>query len=473
MTDEGLFWLAVHTACSFNQSYKIDEIPDWCTTDYVTYLETEKLEDISVDKMTLEDRVEWTNRNMDTIIEYGETHKLVECEKPISYLACCIEIYDYTVAKRKNQLFLTRLPIPVDGSNNGWQHLAAMSKDSQAGELVGLTPQEIQQDFYVQTGKRLHTHITDQGIARIISQMPMKCIRKGISKRGSMTKAYSAGAKAIAKNMWNDCRTAGYDRDYGLEEGHCLLLATALDNAIADVCTGPLQTMRYLQDIAAFELGKHEIFSSITGKKAGTEYRDAVGRRRNIFHKKFKTEDDLTELNDITLLLKSYEHRLVYGNGSKYLTWTTPSGFTVKYRKYRNYDLGVKASIRGYTKYHKTGRVNLKIKVQTDNPEVKGFMSGIAPNFVHSMDAAHMALVIDQWNGDFGAVHDSFSTHACDVEHLIGLTKRTFIDMYDVDNFYNYIEDQLITDKANLEIVQPELGDLNIEEIEDSDYFFA
>ena len=71
MTEEGLFWLAVHTANTFNQSYNIDEIPDWCEADYAGYLEEEKLESISVDKFTLEDRVRWTNDNMEVIIEMG------------------------------------------------------------------------------------------------------------------------------------------------------------------------------------------------------------------------------------------------------------------------------------------------------------------------------------------------------------------------------------------------------------------
>ena len=48
------FWLGVHTACSYNQSYGIDEIPDWVTTDYRSVLEQEELDTISVDKMTLE-----------------------------------------------------------------------------------------------------------------------------------------------------------------------------------------------------------------------------------------------------------------------------------------------------------------------------------------------------------------------------------------------------------------------------------
>ena len=45
--------------------------------------------------------------------------------------------------------------------------------------------------------------------------------------------------------------------------------------------------------------------------------------------------------------------------------------------------------------------------------------------------------------------------------------------MYDVDNFYNYIEEQIITDKEEIDVEQPELGSLSINGIEDSDYFFA
>ena len=84
-----------------------------------------------------------------------------------------------------------------------------------------------------------------------------------------------------------------------------------------------------------------------------------------------------------------------------------------------------------------------------------------------------MALVIDQWNGDFGAVHDSFSTHAPDVELLLGHTKREFIDMYSVPDYYKVIETQLVEDMEDVTADRPAVGDLDIEEIGDSDYFFA
>ena len=79
--------------------------------------------------------------------------------------------------------------------------LSAISKDQQTGELVGLVPVGIQKDFYVQTAKELIAGNQDDRLQSILDAMPMKSIRKGISKRGSMTRAYSAGAKKISENM--------------------------------------------------------------------------------------------------------------------------------------------------------------------------------------------------------------------------------------------------------------------------------
>ena len=54
-----------------------------------------------------------------------------------------------------------------------------MSKDKEAGELVGIVPQDIQKDFYVQCAKDLIRRVPDWFEER---QMPMKHIRKGIGR---------------------------------------------------------------------------------------------------------------------------------------------------------------------------------------------------------------------------------------------------------------------------------------------------
>ena len=415
MDQYGLFWLAVHTACSYNQSYGMDELPEWAEK-YREYLLDEGLESISVDKMTLEDRVRWTNENMSWIRKAGEEIEVFHhAEKPVSFLACCLEFHDYHEAVNSNQIFRTSLPIPIDGSNNGWQHLGAISKDPKTGILVGLIPTDIQKDFYVQTAKELYNLTTDERLKGLLDSMPMKHIRKGISKRGSMTRAYSAGAEKIGENMWFDCKTEDYHDTYGITKEDCMALAKILVKAINNVCPGPLKTMGYMQALAGVAISQ----------------------------------------------------------GKDVLTWSTPSLFPVEYSCYYSKKCMTKGTIAGYDKYNKMCRVNHVAQVYTDFPDVRGFMCGISPNYIHSMDAAHMALVIDQWNGDFGAVHDSFSTHAPDVELLLAHTKQEFIDIYDVENFYTRIEDELVEDMADVTIDRPELGTLNIQEIEDSDYFFA
>ena len=58
------------------------------------------------------------------------------------------------------------------------------------------------------------------------------------------------------------------------------------------------------------------------------------------------------------------------------------------------------------------------------------YASGIAPNYVHSMDAAHLALTVAKFDGSFGAVHDSFATHGNDIIKLGEVIRQEFYDMY-------------------------------------------
>ena len=403
--------------------------------------------------MTLDDRVEWTQQNINRIISLGQDCEFDhDAEKKVSFLACCIEWYDYSTCEGE---YLSCLPIPIDGSNNGWQHLGAISKDSLTGELVGLVPMEIQKDFYVQTAKELINQTTDEHLISILSEMPMKKIRKGISKRGSMTRAYSAGAMKIAENMYFDCKVEDYHEDYGITQGDCNKFARLLIQAINTVCPGPLQTMAYFQALAAFEIGKTGVDPKL------------VARRKELNRLPDPTNEELEELNEICKTLEEQNECITYGNGNDLIAWSTPSGFDVVYENWTMNNFRCRGTISGYR------QVNHVVQQPSDKPDIRGFMCGISPNFIHSMDASHMSLVIDEWNGTFGAVHDSFSTHACDVDDLLALTKGKFIEMYDVDNFYDYIEDQLITNKTDLDVDQPDRGSLRIREIEDSDYFFA
>lgn len=419
---EGMYWLYVHAATTYNESYTVDQLADldWTTTDYIAYLKEEGLDSISVDKMTIKDRFEWTKANLSRFFSHAEGRNSspifqMSAEKPYAFQASLFEIAGY-LADTEN--YKSGLPIPIDGSNNGWQHLAAMSKDKHAGVLVSLTHSHLQKDFYVAVAKDLVKLMPDWFEERAI---PMKHIRKGIAKRGSMTRAYSAGKTRIAKNMYDDCHVEGFTALYNISELDCEILAGNLIKAINQVCSGPLKTTKYLQKIADHELN----------------------------------------------------------SGRKTLEWVTPSGFPVVYKAYFQHERKQRGTIRGIAG-NKDGRVMHVVRVDVVTKDTgekvpcrRSFASGISPNFVHSMDASHMANTINAFGGVFAAVHDSFATHSSDVGLLQEVTKMTFIAQYDVENFFDYIQRQVMLSPDTFAVEQPALGKLDIQGVMSSDYFFS
>jgi len=95
---------------------------------------------------------------------------------------------------------------------------------------------------------------------------------------------------------------------------------------------------------------------------------------------------------------------------------------------------------------------------------------------VHSMDASHMCLVINHLKdigiSSFGAIHDSFSVHADDVDKLLETTKEVFIDMYDC-NIIKDMKEQFVDNDEEFKIQMPESGLLDLNEIRISKYFFC
>ena len=432
LNDVGKHWLAIHTASSFNMSYDINEIPEWCEGDYKPYLESQGLTDISVDKMTLRDRAQWTFQHLEEIVMYGEELIITDkAEKPVVFLACCVEWADLVHDWDDH---ISYLPIPVDGSNNGWQHLGAMSKDELTGELVGLTPVDIPRDFYVKTAQQLKSRMPEWFESR---NMPMKHIRKGIAKRGSMTKAYSAGEKKIAENMWVDVVKEGFDTRYNIAYKDCELLAKELVGAIKDVCPGPLDTMKFLQKLAAAKLseGKNVKISwkSPSGFPITQEYLQMVPVKMGVT---ISPPKGTLYSHALGRSVKNPEGKVIGWNGNLNLVGQVP--------------------IKGVPSQAKSA-------------------SAVSPNFVHSQDAAHMAKILARWDKPFGAVHDSFSAHANDVPELLDLTKQTFVAMYSSDNYFEFVKRLLLGDKSaeEYEGAVPELGQLDIDAIMKSDFFFA
>lgn len=68
------------------------------------------------------------------------------------------------------------------------------------------------------------------------------------------------------------------------------------------------------------------------------------------------------------------------------------------------------------------------------------------PNFIHSLDATHMFLTALECHSaglTFAAVHDSYWTHACDVETMSDLIRQTFVRLHSQDILHRLREEFL------------------------------
>ncbi|PVU90318.1 hypothetical protein BB561_004932 [Smittium simulii] len=109
------------------------------------------------------------------------------------------------------------------------------------------------------------------------------------------------------------------------------------------------------------------------------------------------------------------------------VVWTTPLGLTVVQPYRKNAVRNIKTSLQqlAVLDYNIPSPVNT-FKQKTAFP----------PNFIHSLDASHMllsAIACKKKNLTFSSVHDSYWTHACDVDVMNDTLREEFVNLHSTD----------------------------------------
>jgi DNA-directed RNA polymerase len=76
----------------------------------------------------------------------------------------------------------------------------------------------------------------------------------------------------------------------------------------------------------------------------------------------------------------------------------------------------------------------VSIREETDVLDEAKQASGVAPNFIHSLDASALVLTVNKMVAEgyksFALIHDSFAVHACDSARLASALREAFVEMY-------------------------------------------
>lgn len=387
--EDGAFWLHVHAANCWG-----------------------------VDKVSLSDRVEWTQNNLNAILDSALNPTdgacfWMEADKPVSALAVAFELLKYQV---QGDDLVSHLPIGMDGSCNGLQNFSAMLKDSIGGKATNLIPGDEPNDIYAQVAGLVIEQVDkDAMTGHLMAIRWQGNIDRSTVKQPVMTLPYGATLRGMRGQLEDWIKKHNPNLFDGTESWDgCHYLAELTYDAIGKVVVAAVDAMGYLRSVA-------KLLSSV----------------------------DMP------------------------ITWETPVGFPVL-QHYMKYDSRrVEVFINGQ-------RTTLSIYKDTYRLDKHRQANGIAPNFVHSLDSSHLMLTVlegkDNGLSDWCMVHDSFAVHAADTTLLHACIRQSFVDMYSHDvlqKFHRQILQQL-PEKARKKMPPlPEPGDLELELIKDSEYFFA
>jgi DNA-directed RNA polymerase len=157
--------------------------------------------------------------------------------------------------------------------------------------------------------------------------------------------------------------------------------------------------------------------------------------------------------------------------------WTTPLGLPIV-QKYMG------STVHAVKVHYEGQRLQLEIQEDTKEIDKRRQAAGVAPNFIHSLDSAHlMATVNVGLENDlthWAVIHDSFGVHAADVDVLHACIREAFIEQYTpnvLQRFRDEIVEQFLgAGKPNLVSripPVPQQGTLDIHAVRESAYFFA
>jgi DNA-directed RNA polymerase len=153
--------------------------------------------------------------------------------------------------------------------------------------------------------------------------------------------------------------------------------------------------------------------------------------------------------------------------------WTVPeTGFVVSQNYYVMQKDQVRTTIGGQV---------FKPSVFHNTTEIKQHKqtNAIAPNFVHSLDAACLMLTVNaaaaQGITSFGMIHDSYGTIPADCETLARVLRSEFVRYYTANDVIDSLHAELLTQSDNDSEMPPppSKGSLDLSGIIDSRYFFA
>ena len=424
---------------------------------------------IGEDKLPLIERIQYVEDNAAEIISWAEdpmtNRGWMKTDKCWSALACAFEWQRYYkfVEEDGNETedFMSALPIFIDGSNNGVQHLTALALDEKSAPLVNLVATEPGQapgDIYMFIAERVWSQIekldadvpaeAKAEMQRLIDEVKVLKLKYenctgGRKKRDEIYKEiieWRTENRELTKSLWST-----------------FWLRLQEKSKRRKAVKRPVMTLGYGVTLAGV---REQMFDDTKELSDDMRYKEKmwVTPMGDLVYDTCYSE--LKGPAEMLTLFRSLAEDA--NNRDEFLSWHVP---TTNFPVVQAYEAPTKTQVNATFQGQ---RLQLTVQRYEDMKlSRKDQLSGAAPNVVHSFDAAHLTMVVNMADFPVTMVHDSFGCHIGNMDKMFGIVRKSFIDFYDEDPLV-----QLLTQLDSLNKL-PERGNLVLDGLMQSDFAFC
>ena len=386
-------------------------------------------------KRNFDDRVQFIDSHIDAVVSVAEKPYGTQmefwavAENAFEFIVACKEIAD-ALRYPNPEEFPSSLPVQVDGTANGLQHYSAISRDPLGARAVNLVPAAEPQDLYNtvldEMHKQIFSRVSHERLAGLLVYMEdgrQRChIRRSTIKRAVMTQVYGV-------------------TEYGMRR---MLRETLIE-----------QNMK-IQAWTEQQVGSLAPYLvTILKRSLGTVFSECIRARAWL-----KSTAELAYY-----IQPAHERRP--------LSFHTPLQFHVvpPYRE------------RKHTVLFDYQRGPVRVHTKKNQPSKK-HISSFCANFIHSLDATHLALTALRMRNEglpMASVHDSYWCHAANMSSLSRILREEFYNLYSEMNPLEILRQEWNTQYAD-DLSRhgltcfpppPPCGSSNLREVLNSEYFFS
>ena len=368
-----------------------------------------------ISKKSLKLKINWVDNNIDDILHIENGVLLSKAKTPLLFLAFCLEYRKLqdTFSADDKLTFNSYLPIQVDATCNGFQHLSLLSNETKLFSQLNLVESKSDEpgDFY--------TYILDRFLQKINIKIENDDFKNSQEKESYIRVKNLEWDRSMVKQI---IMTIPYNATV-------FRMSRYLASNLVELSTLNKKEKKKAEDTW---------YSTVEGGEPKVNHKDLIDIAKVLSNTVLEDHEKIEKLRSYLVNVAT-----LFNSLNIPIVWTLPSGLEV----HQSYLDSGTIKIQPFS--HKKIKLNIKF-VKKDSFDKSKQIIALMPNLIHSLDASSLALLYNKLrkiitNPLFFSIHDCFAVPASSIDTIKILLASVYNDLYTDNSYLKTFDDYILS----------------------------